>query len=86
MYGSAKLAAPVGQVVLEAARVLAVGDAADQARVFEALEAIGEQVGRDVFGRGQEFAEALLAVEQVADDEQCPAVADDVERAGDGAV
>ena len=53
---------------------------------LEALEAIGEQVGRDALERFEEVLElAALAEHEIAQDEDGPAVADDVQRACDGA-
>ncbi len=75
----------VGQVILDAQRVGAVGDAREQALALEAFEAVGEDVGRDVLIRSQEVAEAGFAEEQVADEDEGPAIADEVEAGGDGA-
>ena len=76
----------VGQVVLDAQWVLTVRDAADEALALQAFESVGQDVRGDVFGRGQEVAVASLAEKQVADEQQGPAIADDVEGRGDGAM
>jgi len=57
----------------------------DDARGFEALEAVGQQIGRDA---GQAVAEVRVATRscsQLPHDEQRPAVAHDVEGLGDRA-
>lgn len=61
------------------------GDAGDGSVVVEAGEAVGEDVGGDVFRGVGEVLEALVAEEEVADDEEGPFVAEEVEAAGDGA-
>src|SRR5205823_5098525 len=66
-------------------RVLAVGRRGDEAGGLEPLEALGKDVGRNVLGRGDKLAETLLAREQVANHEQRPAIAQQVEGTGDGA-
>ena len=53
--------------------------ARDDARVLEAREAIGKDVGRYSFGRLEDRSVGLFAVEQVADDEERPLVADEIE-------
>jgi hypothetical protein len=72
-------------VVLEAGWALVIGKGEEQAGGFEAPEAFGEDVGWDVLRGGEKVAEAVLASEEVADNEQAPAVADELKRAGDGA-
>ncbi|MGD9932673.1 MAG: hypothetical protein AB7T37_03060 [Dehalococcoidia bacterium] len=52
---------------------------------FEAFQAIGEQVGRDPFERFEQRREAAAAPGKVTKQEDRPTVADDIERAGDGA-
>src|SRR5437899_9185946 len=54
-------------------------------RFIEPRQPIGKDVGGDAFGSGKKVAEAGLAAQQVTNDQQGPAVAEDVERAGDGA-
>jgi hypothetical protein len=66
--------------------VLTVLDAAKEALALQTFESVGQDVGGDVFGRGQEVAIAGLAEKQVADEQQGPAVADDVEGSGDRAM
>src|SRR5207302_1111004 len=72
-------------VVLEARRALAVRHTPDQAGGLQALEPLGEDVGGNVLGRAEEVAEAGFAMEKVTDHQQRPAVADQIERACDGA-
>src|SRR5579871_5478607 len=63
----------------------AVRGTRDDALLLEPLEAIGQDVGGDAFGGGEKFAVAGFAAQQVTNHEQGPAVAEQVERAGDGA-
>src|SRR6266571_6613722 len=63
----------------------AVWSTRDDARFLEPLQPIGKDVSGDAFGSGKKVAEAGLAAQQVTNDQQGPAVAEDVERAGDGA-
>src|SRR6266849_1982258 len=80
-----ELAPALGQVIVQAERMLAVRRAGDHARALETFEALGQNVGRNMLGRCRKLAEARLAGEQVADHEQSPAIAQDVERARDRA-
>src|SRR5437899_12873783 len=54
-------------------------------RFIEPRQPIGKDVGGDAFGGGNKVAVAGLAAQQVTNDQQGPAVAEDVERAGDRA-
>ncbi len=56
-------------------------DLLDHPVVLQALESVGEDIGGDAFGRGGEFFEALGPHDQVADDEQRPAVAEHIQAA-----
>src|SRR5262249_60396164 len=75
-----------GQVIFRSWRVLAVEPTVDDPVAFQPPHAVGQHVGRDALVGCQELAEAGLAGDQVAGEEQCPAVADHVQGAGDGAV
>ena len=79
-------AAALGQLVARAQRALAVALARDEAEILEPAQAAGEQVGRDRVERAREVAVARDAAQQVANDQQRPAIADGVERRGDRAV
>src|SRR5262249_45436501 len=81
-----EVAAFGGQMILRSWRVLAVEHALDDPVAFEAPYAVCQHVGRHALVGGQELAEAGLAGGQVAGEEQCPAVADHVQSAGDWAV
>jgi len=85
--GGEQLEALLGQAVLEAdaAARLAVGLLAEDALVDESLEARAEDVARAA-DCALEVREAPHAVESLAEDEQCPLLADDIERATDRAV
>jgi len=52
---------------------------------LQASESLGEDVRRYPLWRGEEIPIAPLPTEQVADQEQGPAVADHIERTGDRA-
>jgi hypothetical protein len=65
--------------VLGAQGVLAVHDALDEAVLLQPEEAVREELWRRGRGGLAELGEAGLAQEEVADDEQRPAVADEVE-------
>src|SRR5581483_4644414 len=80
-----ELASPAGQPVLEPLRPLAVPHPAQDARLDEPVQAVGQHVAGD--------AEALLELaeppdpeEDVADDQQRPPLPDELERPGDRAV
>ena len=85
IWMSCQVAPGCCEVVLEARRALGVRLAGDETGALEAFQALGQDVGGDVLGREEEIAEAGFTGEEVADDEQRPAIAEDVERAGDGA-
>src|SRR5579864_6945519 len=69
------------QGVLLTDRALVIPATFDQAAPLEALEAFGEDVGGDAFGRGEELGEAMLAEEeQIPDDEEGPPIAHEVQR------
>ena len=53
--------------------------------LLEAFKALAQDVGGNAFGRGGEIPETFASHKQVADDQQCPAVAEDIEGAGDRA-
>jgi hypothetical protein len=76
----------VRQLIGIADGMFLVGLAPHQTPFHQPLEAFGQDVGRNAFGAFLERVEGLLAVpHQVADDEQRPLVADDLERARDRA-
>ena len=75
----------LGQVVLEALRALLIEAALEDAVVDESLQAVGEHVAGDA-EIALEVLEAADAEERVAQQQDRPAVAEDLERAGDGAV
>src|SRR5262249_41406187 len=75
-----------GEGVLVARRVPLVPAPLEEAAPFEPTEPLGENVRRDAFGGLQELREAMLVVEEeVAQHEQRPRVAENIESAGDGA-
>src|SRR2546425_10411701 len=78
--------AAVGQLVLEPGRMLAVEAPRDQSLLLQRLEARGKRVGRHAGERVLQILEALRALDQqIAQDENRPALADQVERARDRA-
>src|SRR4051812_10339661 len=75
----------IGERVVLAAGVAPIERAGYQPRLFEALEPVCQDVGGDAFGRREELPVATLAQQQIPDDEQRPAVPEEIQRAGDGA-
>src|SRR6266536_241132 len=78
----AEFAALLGEPVSESLGSLVVGGALEHALRGEAVQAVGEHVARDAEAV-EKLVEATMAEDDVADDQQCPAVADDLERASD---
>src|SRR5262249_39465906 len=76
----------VRQVVLRPRRTLTVEAAFDQTLLLEPLQSLREQVGGDLLWRAEKLAVARLAGQQVAHDQQRPAIADQVQGAGHRAV
>lgn len=73
-------------MVLLARRAFGVALSRDQPALLEPFEAIREDVAGNALGRGEEVGEPPLVVqEEIPDDEERPAIADEVERAGNGA-
>src|SRR4029077_10058076 len=56
------------------------GDLFDDSARQQAFESICQDVGRDAFGRGHEFFEPGASIKEVADDEQGPPIAKNVQR------
>ena len=77
--GGQQRAAGLGQVVLEAVGAGLVLPALDDAGLGERLEPGGDPVAGRA-GAGHDVGEAVGAERELADDEQCPALADDLER------
>jgi len=76
---------PLGrQPVFFARRVRAVALRRDNPAGDEPFQPVGEDVGRNPFLRFEELGEPPLPPHQVSDDEQRPAVAEDIERARHG--
>lgn len=65
-------------------RTLLVHGTHDNPGIRQSLQAIGEDVGRDSLGRIQQLPVGAFAVQQVANDQQRPFVANHVERACNG--
>src|SRR6266496_509431 len=78
----AEFAALLGEPVFESLGSLVVGDALEHALGDEAVQAVGEHVARDAEAV-EELVEATMAENDVADDQERPAVADHLERASD---
>ena len=74
----------VGEAVLAAGRSLLVFDPAEQVFVNETVQSLGEDVASDP-ERGLEVVEAAGPETRLAQDQQVPVVAEDVDAAGDGA-
>src|SRR5215207_1601796 len=71
-------------VVLEAIRPRLIAPALQHALGDEVVEPLGQHAARDAEA-GEQPVEAVHAEEHVAQDQQRPALADDLEGAGDGA-
>jgi len=80
-----EIAALIGQRIFEARRMLLIRAPLEDSGVGEALEPRGQHVGCDR-QRRLEVVEPALAEKHVAQNEQRPPIADDVERAGDRAL
>jgi hypothetical protein len=65
--------------------VLVVAGARNNTFSLEALEAIGKDIRRNSLGRGEQLTEATSIPREVANNQERPAVANQVERAGDRA-
>ena len=78
--------AALGEVVLGAQRALGVDLARHEAEVLEPAQAAGQQVGRDRRERALQVGVARDAAQQVAHDQQRPAIAHGVEGRGDRAL
>ena len=76
------MAALLRQVVLVALGPLDVPNPLENALLDESVKTVGEHVAGDAETL-LELVEAAKAEEGVADDQQCPALADDLEGAGD---
>ena len=75
MHGGPQIAASWGEFVEVAAGVAGVGPPVEDPVVDQAGEAVGEHCLGDV-EVSAEVAEVAYTVEGVADDQQCPALAD----------
>src|SRR5919198_4359748 len=80
----AQLAALLGEVVLEPLGPFAIADALDDPLVDESMQPIGQHVAGDAQAVEQ-LVETAEAENEVANDEQRPAVANELERAGNRA-
>src|SRR5262249_42961789 len=81
-----EVAAFGGQMIFRSWRGLAVEHAVDDAVAFQPSHAVGQHVGRDALVGGQELAEAGLARDPGAGEQECPAGAGHGQGGGDGAV
>ena len=84
-HGRERAAAP-RQRVARAQRSLAVALARDETEILQPAQAACQQVGRDRSQRAGQIAVARDTAQQVADDQQRPAIADRVERRSNRAV
>ena len=78
-----QLAAALGQLVAGAGRVIGVEVARHQPVLLHQLEPVGQDVRRDAGLTAGEVLEPLRPVEQIAHEQERPAVADDLEGPGD---
>ena len=82
--GIGQLLAGGAELVAGARRAQAVERRSDEPVGFELAEALGEDVRRDAVQVFAQFVESARAFEQHVNDEQRPAVPDEVERVGQG--
>jgi len=75
----------LGELVGEVFAAFSGADLGDDMMLQQTLEALSEDVGGDAFGGGEEVFETTPAKHEIANDEQRPAVAEDVEGARHGA-
>src|SRR5262245_37892384 len=80
----AELPTLVREVVFRPRRMLGVELAGDEPLLLHQLEPLGEQVRRDALQRRLEILELAVPAEEVANDEQRPALADHLEGFRDG--
>src|SRR5436190_18037059 len=73
------------QHVLHARRTFAVAMRDDHAVALQAFEPVGKNVRGNPLGRIQKVGEPPFATNEIADNEQCPAIAKHVERTRDRA-
>ena len=83
-HDDAKFAALVGEGVGGARRMIGIEVAAHQTVGFKRLQPIRKDIGRHPRKALLEILEALGAGKQVANDQEGPALAHDVERSGHG--
>ena len=76
----------VGERVRRARRALRVERARQQSLTLHSSQAVGKQLRRDAEQLGAEVLKSRRTPKQVAHDEECPALAHQVERFRDGAV
>lgn len=76
-HGS-KVVGPIRGFVVEPCGLTAL-HSFEKAEAFEPAKSLGQDVGRNAFGRSFELGEATFPVEEVAHDEQRPLVAEEIE-------
>ena len=75
-HDGAQILALLGEFVLQPWRPLAVTLGPDHALLRQALQPVGQDVRGDALGGRQELRIAALAAQEVADDQQRPAIAE----------
>jgi len=72
------------RVILLARRVVGILPPFDQPATLEPIQSIRQDVTRHPLRRRKEFRKAMLVIkQQIANDEQCPAVTNQIKRTGD---
>src|SRR5262249_44995984 len=74
------LISSIGQAISHALSAIFGGDFVHDAARQQALESVSQNVGGNAFGRGHEIFEPSAAKKEIANDEQGPAVAKNVQR------
>jgi len=85
-HSGRKIPASARRKILFACRSLLVPTPRDQPASLEPRKSFSQDVGGDGFRGCEEISKPTLAVEQhITHDEQCPPIADEIQRAGNGA-
>jgi hypothetical protein len=72
------------RVILLARRVVGVLPPFDQPATLEPIQSIRQDVARNPLRRRKEFRKAMLVIQkQIANDQQCPPVTNQIKRTGD---
>jgi len=85
-YDETETPPAAGEGIGGSRRALRVGLACHQPLAFHSLEAVGKQLWRDAGQLGTEVLKSCGAPQEVPNDQECPALADQIERLRNRAV